>query len=195
MAVVASPYGLRPINLQGGQVMTHGIRLLKITPGYATSIFNGDLVKLAVGGTIEKDTGTATALPVGVFLGVEYEDPSMGLLHRQLWPAGQVIKTGTNALAYVVDDPDTLFEIQASGSLGQNCVGCNAGLIQTAGITATGKSKVALDVASIAAAATLPLRIVDYIRRPGSTLGDAYTDVIVRINTHFNRSALGIAPA
>jgi hypothetical protein len=38
--------------------------------GYGTSIFYGDLVKRVTGGTIEKDTGTATATPCGVFLGV-----------------------------------------------------------------------------------------------------------------------------
>ena len=195
MASSATPYGLRPTNMLGGQVMTHGIRLMKITSGYATNIFNGDLVKLVVGGTVEKETGTTTALPLGVFLGCQYEDPAMGLLNRQYWPASTVIKTGTTAWAYVCDDPDALFEIQANGTLGQNALGTNAALVQTAGSTATGNSAVSLNASTIANTATLPLRIVDYVRRPGSALGDAYTDVIVRINTHFNRSATGIAAA
>lgn len=195
MAIVASPYGLRPVNMQGGQVMSHGIRLMKITPAYATSIFNGDLVALSIGGLIVKDTGTATANPVGVFLGCEYEDTAMGLFHRNYWPASTVIKTGTSAWAYVADDPDLLFEIQASATLGQNAIGTNAALIQGAGSVATGKSAVSLNAATIALTATLPLRIVDYVRRPGSALGDAFTDVIVRLNTHFNRNPTGFAPA
>lgn len=195
MAIIASPYGFRPINLLGGQVMTHGIRLMKITPSYATNIFNGDLVKLVVGGTIEKDTGTTAATPVGVFLGVEYEDPAMGLLHRQYWPASTVIKANTTAWAYVCDDPDTLFEVQADGALNQNAMGTNASIVQGAGSTATGKSGVVISAASIANTATFPVRIVDFVRRPGSAIGDAKTDVIVRLNTHFNRSATGLAPA
>jgi hypothetical protein len=178
----------------GGQPMSHGIRLYKIASGYATDIFNGDLVKLVVGGTIEKDTGTTTATPVGVFVGCEYEDTAMGLLNRQYWPASTAPKTNTTAWAYVVDDPDMLFEIQADDTLGQNAIGTNAAIVQGSGSTATGNSGVALDASTIANTATLPLRIVDYVKRPGfSELSDAKTDVIVRINTHFNRSATGIA--
>jgi hypothetical protein len=194
MAATAHPYGLRPVNMLGGQVMTHGIRLYKIASGYATGIYNGDLVKLVVGGTIEKDTGTTSTTAVGVFVGCEYEDTAMGLLHRQYWPASTTPKANTTAWAYVVDDPDALFEIQADDTLGQNAIGTNAAIVQGAGSTATGNSGVALDASTIAATATLPLRIVDYVKRPGfSELGDAKTDMIVRINTHFNRTATGNA--
>ena len=194
MASSATPYGLRPVNMLGGQSMSHGIRQYKIASGYATSIFNGDLVKLVVGGTIEKDTGTTTATPVGVFLGVEYEDTNHGLLHKQMWTASTTVKTGTTAWAYVCDDPDALFEIQADDTLSQNAIGTNAAIVQGSGNTATGKSGVTLDASTIAATATLPLRIVDYVNRPGfSALGDAKTDMIVRLNTHFNRTATGIA--
>jgi hypothetical protein len=185
----------------GGQVMTHGIRLYKIASGYATGIYNGDLVKLVVGGTIEKYAGTTgatgdTAAPVGVFVGCEYEDTAMGLLHRQYWPASTTPKANTTAWAYVVDDPDALFEIQADDTLGQNAIGTNAAVVQGAGSTATGNSGIALDASTINSTATLPLRIVDYVKRPGfSELGDAKTDVIVRINTHFNRATTGNAGA
>lgn len=194
MAASASPYGLRPTNMQGGQPMSHGMRLYKIASGYGTSIFQGDLVKLVVGGTIEKDTGTTTALPVGVFMGVEYVDPTTKQLwHRNMWTASTSVPSGTTAWAYVFDDPDALFEVQSDETLGQNAIGTNAALVQGSGSAATGNSGVSLDGSSIANSATLPLRIVDYVRRPGSVLGDAYTDVIVRINTHFNRSATGNA--
>lgn len=196
MASTAAPYGLRPVNMLGGQPMSHGIRLYKIASGYATDIFNGDLVKLVVGGTIEKDATTTSGTPVGVFVGCEYEDTAMGLLNRQYWPASTTPKTNTTAWAYVVDDPDMLFEIQADDTLGQNAIGTNAALVQGTGSTATGNSAVALDASTIAATGTLPVRIVDYVKRPGfSELGDAYTDVIVRINTHFNRATSGNAKA
>lgn len=196
MASTASPYGLRPINILGGQPNTGAIRQYKIASGYATSIFYGDLVSLVVGGTIEKNTGTTTAVPVGVFLGVDYEDTKLGYFNRNMWVGGTAPKTGTEAFAYVLDDPDALFEIQANGTLGQNAIGTNAAIVQGAGDAATGMSKVSLNAGSIALTATLPLRIVDYVRRPGfSELGDAATDVIVRINTHFNRTATGNAPA
>jgi hypothetical protein len=176
----------------GGQPMSHGIRLYKIASAYATSIFNGDLVKFTTDGTIVKETGTNSASPVGVFVGCEYEDTAMGLLHRQYWPASTTPKTGTTAWAYVVDDPDALFEIQADDTLSQSAIGVNYAIVQTAGSTATGNSAVALDASTAATTNTLPLRVVDYVKRPGfSELGDAKTDMIVRINTHFNRSTTG----
>lgn len=188
MALVATPYGLRPTNMQGGQKMTHGMRLIPITLAYATSIFNGDLVALT-SGMITKDIGTTTALPIGVFLGCEYEDAALGLFHRNYWPASTVIKTGTTAWAYVVDDPDCLFEIQSAAAVTQAMLGLNGDLVQGAGSTVTGKSGVTMAATAPSATSTRPLRIVDFVRRPGSTVGDAKTDVIVRINTHANRTA------
>ena len=196
MATTASPYGLRPVKVLGEQANSGGFTQYKIASGYNTGIFYGDLVKLVVGGTIEKDTGTTTATPVGVFMGVEYISPTQGLLHRNQWTAGTTVPTGTTAWAYVCDDPDMLFEIQADDTLAQNAIGTNAAIVQGAGSTATGISKVTLDASTIAATGTLPLRIVDYVNRPGfSTLGDTFTDVIVRLNTHYNRAATGIAGA
>jgi hypothetical protein len=163
MAASAKPFGLRPINLLGGQANSGSIRLMKIASGYATGIFYGDLVSmLASSGTIQKETGTTTALPVGVFLGVEYMSALQGLLQRNQWTASTTVPTGTTAWAYVCDDPDMLFEIQANGSLNQNCLGTNAAIVQGAGSTATGMSGVTLNAGSIATTATLPLRIVDW---------------------------------
>jgi hypothetical protein len=115
-------------------------------------------------------------------------------LQRNQWTASTTVHTGTTAWAYVCDDPDMLFEIQANGSLSQNCLGTNAAIVQGAGSTSTGMSGVTLNAGSIATTATLPLRIVDWVKRPDNALGDAFTNVIVRLNTHFNRTALGIAP-
>jgi hypothetical protein len=69
-------YGLRPVNLIGGQVYAGSTRLIKIASAYNTDIFYGDVVKLGSSGTAEKDTGTTTATPVGVFLGCTYTNPT-----------------------------------------------------------------------------------------------------------------------
>jgi len=195
MAATASPYGLRPVNMLGGQPMTHSIRLMRIASGYATNIFNGDLVNRLADGTIAKNTDTTTISTglVGVFLGCQYEDTAMGLLHRQYWPASTTPKSGTFAWAYVCDDPDALFEIQADDTLDLTAIGANAAIVQGAGSTTTGNSAVALDASTVATTATLPLRIIDYVDRPGfSALGDAKTDLIVKLNGHFYRQATGV---
>ena len=52
---VSAPYGLKPVNLIGGQVFAGATRLMEIASGYATSIYYGDVVKRVSNGTIEKD--------------------------------------------------------------------------------------------------------------------------------------------
>lgn len=191
MAATATPYGLRPINVLGGQPNSGAIRKYKIASAYDTAIFQGDFVELNVTGTIVKDAGTTSVTPVGVFLGVEYTDSDMGFIHKNNWVADTV---ASDAMAYVCDDPDMLFEVQADGTLGQNAIGSNFAVVQGAGNATTGLSGVSLDASTIAATGTLPLRVVDYVDKEGfSALGDAYTDVIVRINTHFNRATTGLA--
>jgi hypothetical protein len=127
-----------------------------------------------------------------VFIGVSYTDPAMGYLNKQIWKAGTV---AADAMAYVIDNPQQVFQIQASGTLNQNSVGTNAALVQGAGNATLGVSGVSLNAATLANTATLPLRIVGLVNMTGfSVPGDAFTDVLVRINTHFNATGTGNAP-
>lgn len=190
MATTATPYGARPVNLIGGQFYAGGTRQLKIASGYNTNIFFGDFVKLVVGGTIEKDTGTTAMTTCGVFLGVSYIDPSLGYyVNRQWWSAGTTPAAG-DAMAIIADDPDLIFQIQASATLGQNAIGTNAAVVQNAGSTAMGDSRVTVNAGSIADTATLPIRIIDFV--PGE-VGAAYPDLLVKINTHAYNTLLGNA--
>jgi hypothetical protein len=194
MATVSAPYGLRPINLIGGQQFAGSTRQIKIASGYAANIFFGDIVAIAVDGTIVKVTTLGTdadkfpAGTVGVFLGCAYTSPSLGyFLNSQYWPTGTV---ASDAVAYVCDDPDTLFQIQADDAVTQTMLGSNFGVNQTAGSTVTGDSKVSLDVGTRGTGATIGLRLVDFVNGPFSTVGDAFTDCIVKFNfgihTYYN---------
>jgi hypothetical protein len=185
---VDAPYGLKPVNLIGGQVFAGSTRLMEIASGYATSIFYGDLVKRVADGTIEKDTGTATATPVGVFLGVSFTNQSTGQVQQQqYYPASQAIATGTKIFAVVADDPDTLFQVvSCSGTtvvagMGISAIGNNIALIQNAGSTTTGNSKVAIDEGTQATTNTLPIRIIDVVRET-ATGADTFVEFIVKIN-------------
>jgi hypothetical protein len=184
---VDSPYGLKPVNLIGGQVFAGSTRLMQIASGYATNIFYGDLVKRISDGTIEKDTGTTTATPVGIFLGVSFTNGSTGQVQQQqFYPASQSIKSGTQIFAVVADDPDTLFQVAVvSGTttisgVGISAIGNNATLVQNAGSTTTGNSKVAI-LDSTATTNTLPIRIIDVVRDT-ATAADNFPEVIVKIN-------------
>ena len=184
---ISAPYGLKPVNLIGGQVFAGSTRLMEIASGYATNIFYGDLVKRVATGTIEKDTGTTTATPCGVFLGVSFTNSSTGQVQQQqFYPASQAIATGTKIFAVVADDPDTLFQVAVvSGTtvitgVGISAIGNNATLVQNAGSTITGDSKVAL-LDSTGTSGTLPIRIIDVVRDTETT-ADNFPEVIVKIN-------------
>jgi len=199
MATTAAPYGLRPINLIGGQVFAGSTRQIKIASAYAANIFFGDVVAIGVDGTIVKVTNVGTnadpfpAGTVGVFLGCTYTDPTLKYkLNSQYWPTGTV---ASDAMAYVCDDPDTLFQVQADDSVTQTMLGSNFGVNQTAGSTTTGDSKISLDVATRNTTSTIAMRLVDFVNGPFSTVGDAYTDCIVKFNfgihTYYNGTGVG----
>jgi len=196
---VSAPYGLKPVNLIGGQVFAGATRLMQIASGYATSIFYGDLVKRISDGTIELDTGTTTATPCGIFLGVSFTNASTGQIQQQqFYPASQQVKSGTLIFAVVADDPDTLFQVAVvSGTtvitgVGISAIGNNATLVQNAGSATTGNSKVAI-LATTATTNTLPIRIIDVVRET-ATAADVFPEVIVKINAtmHQYNNATGV---
>lgn len=183
MASTAAPYGLRPVNLIGGQPYAGSTRMFKIANAYAANIFYGQAVASNGNGFIQADTST-TALPatgvVGIFMGCTYTDPSLKIkVFRQYWPTGTI---ATDAEAYVVDDPDVVMQVQADEAVAQTALGANIALVTSAGSTSTGNSTTAADGSSVAATATLPLRIVGFVDGPDSVVGDAFTDILVKWN-------------
>ena len=187
MATSATPYGARPIGTTSAAGSFTGlVRHLPIITTYGTAIFNGDFVKLVANGTIEKDAGTATLASIGIFMGCSYTDPTSGQkTFSDQWPASNA---ATDAVAYVLDDPNVVFQMQGDEALNTTDRGLNAGVVQTAGSTSIGKSKNALDASTPATTLTLPLRIIDFVDGPkslapaGTTASDAYPDVIVKFN-------------
>lgn len=180
---VSGPYGLVPINLIGGQVFAGATRQIPIATNSSTAIYFGDVVKLSSTGTLDKDTGTSAATPVGVFLGCTYTDPVFGTTFRQYYPGTTNI---TDIEAYVQDDPDALFKV-AVVSTGSNIsyvtranVGENAVLVQTSGSTITGDSKVAVS-STTGTTSSWPIRIIDVIPETQSSAG-SYTEVVVKWN-------------
>jgi hypothetical protein len=172
---------------------------MEIASGYATNIFFGDLVKRISDGTIQKDTGTTTATPCGVFMGVSFTNSSTGQIQQQqFYPASQAIASGTKIFAVVADDPDTLFQVAVvSGTtvisgVGISAIGNNGTLVQNAGSTTSGNSAVAL-LDSTAVTATLPIRVIDVVRDT-ATAADNFPEVIVKINAtmHQYNNSLGI---
>ena len=187
MASTAAPYGLRPVrSLIGGGYVSGNTRQYKVTNSYGTSIFYGDIVNLDANGLIIKSTSTADMVnAVGVFLGCEYTDPNLNYkLHRNMWLASTV---ATDVVAYVCDDPYMIYQAQSDTTMAQTGLGLNYAIVQTAGNTAIGVSKVAVDGDTGATTNTLPVRVIGFVDGPDSAVGDAYTDVLIMINSGINR--------
>lgn len=189
MASSATPYGLKPVNLIGGQPYAGSTRQIKIASGYGTNIFNGSVVSIVAGGTIEIVTtngDNSTPFPagtIGIFVGCRYTDPSTSqLTFNQYWPTGTV---ASDAMAYIVDDPDVVFQIQADGAVTQADLGQNTHLAAvqstSTGSTTTGNSTSAA-TSTTNTTSGWAFRIVDFVDAPGSSIGDAYTDLLVKFN-------------
>jgi hypothetical protein len=211
MSTVASPYGLKPISLIGGQAFTGGtIREYLLTTNNTAPIYNGDLVELgaSVAGqptVVTATPTTSTAGIVGVCVGVRYQLAGQQLgypLYAQYLPANAVTAGYTNIFIRVVEDPDQLYQVQAAGSVSYSSIGKTAalgnytgGTSGTTGNATFGDSVVNMTgtlsngVLTVSNASTAAVKIVDLVNSSStfggnfpSNPGDAYTDCIVKIN-------------
>jgi hypothetical protein len=220
-----APFGLRPHSSISGGSWTEKVNEYYIyadaagTTTYGTSIFTGDPVifnpaaatTLAGAPTIARypiDTATVVneITPVlGVFVGCEYLSTVTGtnnLIKSPYWPANASVVPGSKIKAFVIDDPDVVYDIQVStatnvlddakfstdattsafftqnfafglGAGGANLVPNNP----ATGDTRTGQSGVYLNIVGTTAtnrvAATLPLKTIGLTSDPANVFLDA----------------------
>ena len=99
MSSTAYPFGMVPVQNLAAGYNTQGFETLNIADGYTTSIFFGDVVKMATTGVIEKDTGTTTLTPYGVAVGFSFVDVNYGFWNnQQYWPASNTTGYTTRPL-------------------------------------------------------------------------------------------------
>jgi len=208
MASTSSPYGFKPVNELGGLPYAGSTRSIPIVSGYATNIYNGSLVYVASTGYLRIatstgsdattngfPTGTANTGCVGVFVGCSYTNPSTKQkVFAQYWPTGTV---ASDAVAYVVDDDRTVFQVQADGSLDIAALGSNV-YLSAAQSTSTGSTTSGNSTTSVSATTqttTAAFRVIGLVDMVGfSTPGDAYTDILVKFNPgyHSYSNAVGL---
>jgi hypothetical protein len=132
---VNAPFGLRPISSISGGSWTEKTNQYFIHASadgattYGTSLFRGDPVmwNTAAASTISgvatiaryafnNDAATANnnTSVLGVFQSCEYTDNTGKLVQAPYWPANTAVQAGSQIKAYVIDDPDVVFEIQVS---------------------------------------------------------------------------------
>jgi hypothetical protein len=189
---VSAPYGLQPINSVDGKPYAGATRLLPIASTYNTAIFNGDIVRVAAGGTIEKSTVTVDSTTAaanntyGVFMGVQYVNTQGQTVQAQYYPGNTA---ATSAVAYVVDDPMAAFKVAVTFSgnatvttVNQSIVGTNMSVRQGTGSTITGDSAVSVYATTAEGnAAALPVRVVEIVPATAAN-ATAFTEVVVKLN-------------
>lgn len=192
MANQDAAFGLKPSSKLGSNVNSEGTTEYSIASGASGNIFSGDPVKMANTGTILV-AGAGDQL-LGVFRGCRYTNASGEVIYSAYWPDGTV---SSDAVAFVVDDPNALFEVQsaATGSVVQTVVGNNADIVYAAGSTSDGQSGV--EISGTTAATSAQLRIVGFSGDPeNNTLGtgsqSANVNMIVKINEHFYAQTTGV---
>lgn len=189
---VDAPYGLVPINSVDGKPYAGATRQLPIASTYNTAIYNGDIVRVAAGGTIEKSTVTVDSTTAaanntyGVFMGVQYVNSQGQLIQSQYYPGNAA---ASSAVAYVVDDPMAAFKVAVTFSgnatittVNQSIIGTNMSIRQGTGSNTTGDSAVSVYATNAAgSAAALPVRVVEVV--PATATGaNAFTEVVVKLN-------------
>jgi hypothetical protein len=188
--IIDAPYGLKPVNLIGGQVFAGSTRMYNIPYGFATSIFYGDFVGLTRGEITRLSVSSGTAgTQTGIFLGCSFTDPvTKQKRFSQFWPASTL---AGDALAIVSDDPDAVFKavvcsattVVASGA--RAMIGQNLACINNTGNVNTGNSANALLAPTDTPATTvsLPIRVLGVQLDTAVPLGTAtYTSGTTTVN-------------
>ena len=204
---ISGPYGLRPINLIGGQVFAGATRQRRIVNSSASSIGFGDPVKFDANGCVVVCTET-TAAPTtgfaGVFMGCTFVSSVTGQpTFSQAWISGTSIASNTYIVAYICEDPDQLFQVcgvsgttvvSTTSGFTYTDVGLNVAMVANTLNTTTKDSRYAVDIASGAVTATLPLRVVDVVPDTAFTYSGTlyYPEIIVKFNAAYVVQATGV---
>ena len=201
---VDKPYGLKPINLIGGQVFAGSTRQRRIDSS-ASSIGFGDPLKFASDGTVVVTTETTTAPTTGfagVFLGCTFVSSVTGQpTYSQQWTSGTSVKSGTYITAYVAEDPNTLFQavgvssstvVSTSTGFIYGSIGLNVALVANTLNTTTGDSQQGLLVSSASTTLSLPMRIIDVVQDTAFDVSGTvyYPEVIVKFNAPYDNSGV-----
>ncbi|CAB4130775.1 hypothetical protein UFOVP126_16 [uncultured Caudovirales phage] len=200
MSSTSAPFGFRASFHNSGQMRP---KAYTVASGYAANIFSGDPVKLTTAGTIQLGSsdgtrsGTTDGIKLlGVFAGCQYNDVTGKPTISPFWPSGV---TATNIVAWVYDDPETLFDVQYTnpGTPGttsmQSAVGqeCDWVVASPGGSTQTGLSNTQLTATQTTSG---QFQITGFAYEIKDSITDAYAVVTVRLNeAHYKASVNAVA--
>jgi len=182
MSATSSPYGFQPISSQSGIIRPLRIPF-GVASGYGTSLYKYQPVQL------NASTGLLQALPAGnspifgIFAGMEYTPLGGRPAESPFWPSGTVYDPSYDTFAYVWPAwmPDTRFKAQSIGSVPQNSLGAQFNVANgTAGSNYSGISSSGVSLA-LTSGVQGQFSLIEFATDITSSIGDAYTDLILTI--------------
>ena len=187
MANVNERFGLRPYRSINGAPWNNAQNRYTVANNLSTAIFQGDPVKPTTAGNVTLARSNTSDRIIGVFNGVFYNDPTTQKpTFRNNYP-GSIAVAGITA--FVVDDPNTVYLVDANAAFTRADLFKNYSLTNVSGNTLTGISEKQLAVNTSGIATTFAVQAIDI--QEGATDSDSSTsgvNVLVRINNHFFRS-------
>ena len=190
MANQDAPFGFRQVGGLGSRPTSEGTSKYLIQSGTTGAVFAGDVMSAGNGVVISEGGGTLAygyvgssetdaVRNVGIFNGCFYTDPTTSKpTFKNYWPAS----VAAEAQSFVYDNPDDLFEVQATGILVRATVSRACDMAYTAGSTVNGRSKEEL---GITPGANLSFRVIRISGDPAnSDIASANANWIVKFNEH-----------
>ena len=191
MANVTEKFGLRPYRKLDGTPLVGAQNRYTIASNHTTAIFQGDLVIPTTAGNIDRHTANNSAAVIGVFNGCFYTDPTTSKPTFSNSYPGAIV--ASDITAFVVDDPDAVFLMDADATFAQADLFQNYSVTTGGGNTTTGISEVQLDVSVSGTNASFIIQAIDISQDPdNSDTTTANANVLVRINKHFYRNGTGV---
>jgi len=193
MANQANAYGFRPVRMSGSGPSTNGQTQYLIANGSGTAIFQGDPVQMTANGVINVANGVSDVV-VGVFNGCEYIDVNTRKpVFTNYFPANTSSYDGV-IKAFVIDDPNQLFEVQATGAFANTDIGATANLVYTAGLTHSGTSQAAVNAQTFGNSANNSVKIIGLTGDPeNQDTSSNNCSVVIKWNKHlYSANTAGI---
>jgi len=206
MANIDAAFGLRPYEKSGSNYNNQGVNAYPInfegsSSGTTSLIWTGTPVIPLASGLIDVpgNANGGTVPLLGVFMGCKYIATDGTPTWAPYWPGYAAIKPSTEAIAYVCDNANSLFVINADGALPDSALFANANFATAiTGNNTSGYSLGELATGTIASgSATLNMKIVGFDDE--ASVAEGAVDktaagrlAIVKLNVHFMNSTAGI---
>ena len=191
MANQSAAFGFSAMGKLGSSVNNMATSEYKIADYANLDLFQGMIVGNA-SGVITAGTATS-AKNLGVLNGVFItKDPSTGKPTFKNQYSQTNVAAGETITAFVYDDPNTLFEVQAGGVLAQAAQGNNIDSVLGTGDTVTGRAKSTTASSVTGSGATAQFRIIRPSSDPqNNDISVADCNYVVKFNEHLYLTTTG----